>query len=253
MRRLIFWSTVIAACVGAGLSFWAGPWWLLLLLVPVLGWLWASLRPGCAWWGPVMKEFPTRRREALLTFDLAPHEAETLPVLELLDAGRATALFFVTGAQAMRYPELLKAIVAKGHALGLHGMSFQPGHFWWWSRGHLRSEVETALRVLKQIVPEYQVQWFRAPGGRCNPWLHPLLREHGLQLVTWSASDGHPRRRDFDRTVIAMRRDIHQGAIIALHHGLCDQHGQPVVCDLVQELLLWLRGQGYRFGADSTD
>jgi hypothetical protein len=47
-----------------------------------------------------------------------------------------------------------------------------------------------------------------------------------------------------------MRRDINQGAIIALYHGHTDKIGEPVVPDLVRELLLWLRGQGYRLGEE---
>lgn len=231
-----------------GLALWQSPWWLLLWLIPLALWLWASLRVDCDWWGPVMREFPTRKREALLTFDLAPDPLETPVVLDLLAQERATALFFVTGALAMRHPDLVKEIVNRGHGLGLLGMSYRPNDFWWWLPGRVRSEVETSMQVLEQILPGYKVQWFRAPGGCRGPWLHPLLAQHGMQLMAWSATDGGLKVWSFDRTVIAMRRDINQGGIIALHHGLRDRDGQPVVPDLVRELLLWLRGQGYRFG-----
>lgn len=251
MRRLILWSTAAAGIVDLPLSYWHSWWWLLLPVLPIALWLWASLRVRCTWWGPAMAEFPTRKREALITFDLAPDPDETPLVLELLAQERATALFFVTGVQAIKHPELLKEIVSRGHALGLHGMSYHPDDFWWWMPGRIRSEVETSLRVLQQTVPGYRVQWFRAPAGRRGPWLHPVLEKHGLQLMSWSASDGSPRVRRFDDIVIAMRRDIHQGGIIALHHGLKDRDGQPVVPDLVRELVLWLRGQGYGFGDDS--
>lgn len=250
MRRFIFWTTGLIVPAALGLGWSLSPWWELLLLVPITLWLWASVIPGCSWWGPQMKEFPTRKREALLTFDHAPHPLETPLVLDLMEAEGAKGLFFLTGVQAMRHPDLVKQIVARGHGLGLHGMSYQPGHFWWWSPGRVRSEVETSLGVLRQILPDYKVAWFRAPGGRRGPWLHPLLAANEMQLMAYSASDGSPRVRDFESIVVRMRRDINQGAIIALHHGHTDGIGEPVVPDLVRELLLWLRGQGYRLGEE---
>jgi peptidoglycan/xylan/chitin deacetylase (PgdA/CDA1 family) len=250
MRWFILWCSTATALLAVAMSVWQGVGWLGLLVLPLFLVLWASLYPGCRWWGPVMTEFPTRRREALLTFDLAPHAEETPLVLDLLDTERATALFFVTGEQVLRHPELVKLILARGHALGLNGMSYQSARFWCWLPQRLRGEVAEGLEVLQRLVPDYKVQWFRAPGGRCNPWLHGVLAERGLQLMAWSASDGYSRASDFDSIVIQMRRDINQGAIIALHHGMRDRSGQPVVPDLVRELLLWLHGQGYRFEAE---
>jgi peptidoglycan/xylan/chitin deacetylase (PgdA/CDA1 family) len=250
MRRLIFWITGLLCPVALTLGWWLSPWWELLLLLPAALWLWASLVPKCSWWGPQMREFPTRKREALITFDNAPHPVETPLVLDLLKAEGAKGLFFLTGVQAMRYPEIVKQIVADGHGLGLHGMSYQPSRFWWRSPGRIRSEVETAVGVVRQILPDYKVAWFRAPGGRRGPWLHPVLATYEMQLMLWSADDGAPGVRDFETSVIRMRRDIQQGAIIALHHGHQDREGEPVVPDLVRELLLWLRGQGYKLGED---
>ena len=250
MRNFIFWTTGVLGVVALGLGWWLSPWWELLMLAPAALWLWASVVPGCEWWGPQMKEFPTRKREALLTFDHAPHPLETPVVLDLLEAEGAKGLFFLTGVQAMRHPDLVKLIVSRGHGLGIHGMSYQPRRFWWWTPGHVKSEVETAIGVLRQILQDYKVMWFRAPGGRRGPWLHPVLKAYELQLMSWSATDDASRRSEFDSIVIRMRRDIQQGAIIALHHGRIDSEGEPLVPDLVRELLLWLRGQGYKLGED---
>lgn len=250
MRRIILWGTAAICILALGLSLWLSPWWELLLLLPLAVWIWASVRPFCQWWGPQMNEFPTRKREALITFDHAPHPLETPLVLELLAKSKARGLFFLTGVQAMRHPELVKQIVEHGHGLGLHGMSYQPSHCWWWSPGRIRSEVETSLGVLRQILPDYKVAWFRAPGGRRGPWLHPVLAANDMQLMAWSASDGAPKSSDFETIVINMRHDVNQGAIINLHHGHLDHENQPLSPDLVKELLLWLRGQGYKLGED---
>jgi hypothetical protein len=67
----------------------------------------------------------------------------------------------------------------------------------------------------------------------------------------WSASDGNHRSGDFEKLVIQLRRDINQGAIVRLRHGLRDADGLPLLPDLLKELLPWLRGQSYRLGEDS--
>ena len=113
MREFIFWTTGVLGIVALVLGWWLSPWWELLMLAPAALWLWASVVPSCDWWGPQMKEFPTRKREALLTFDHAPHPLETPVVLDLLEAEGAKGLFFLTGVQAMRHPEVVKLIVSR--------------------------------------------------------------------------------------------------------------------------------------------
>ncbi len=247
MRTFILWFTTALVPLAVVLAVRFHLAWLLLALPPLILWIVASLRPNLGWWGPVMRIFPTRKREALLTFDHSPDPLETTVVLDVLDEQRAHALFFLTGVKALRHPELVREIVQRGHAIGIHGMSFDPGNAWWWPPGRVRSEVDTAMRVVEQILPGYAVQWFRAPGGHHGPWLHAVLDVHGLQLMGCSAQDGD---RDFERTVIALRRDIDQGGIISLRHGRRDREGEPLLPDLVREIASWLRGQGYKLGED---
>src|SRR5262245_54351466 len=50
-----------------------------------------------------------------LTFDDGPHPKYTPAVLAILRHYNVKATFFVVGASAQRYPELIRAIVADGH------------------------------------------------------------------------------------------------------------------------------------------
>jgi peptidoglycan/xylan/chitin deacetylase (PgdA/CDA1 family) len=54
-----------------------------------------------------------------LTFDDGP-SPYTMQVLEILDLHGAYATFFVTGAHVAGRPEVARAIVAAGHAVGNH-------------------------------------------------------------------------------------------------------------------------------------
>lgn len=251
MRRLIFWSLGILCPLALGLGWWLSAWWELLMLPPLAMALWATWIPCCDWWGQQMNVFPTRKREALLTFDCGPDPEETPRVLDLLDAHRARALFFVSGEKARQQPELIKQIVTRGHGLGLHGMSDTHSLFLRRTPHHWRSEIREALQVISSLLPGYKVQWFRTANGCRGPWLHPALRTHQLQLMGWSASDGSSRCQDFEALVIQLRHDIDQGGIIRLRHGRLDASGVLLLPDVLADLLPWLRGQSYRLGEDS--
>lgn len=221
------------------------------MLPPLCLALWATWVPSCDWWGPVMCVFPTRKREALLTFDHGPDPDETPRVLDLLEAHGARALFFVSGTKARQHASLIKDIIARGHGLGLHGMNDTTSAFLRRTPDHWRVEIREALQVISGLLPGYQVQWFRTANGCRGPWLHPALQAHQLNLMGWSASDGTARSKDFEAIVIQLRRDIDQGAIIRLRHRLLDAEGVPLLPDLLSDLLPWLRGQSFQLGEDT--
>ena len=249
MRRPILVACLAAIPLALALGLlWAGPWAALILIPPAGLYLWATLNPQCEWWGPVMHSFPTRHREVLLTFDDAPYPDETRQVLDLLDADQAKGLFFITGERACQDSDLVKEIVERGHAIGVQPMRYDPGSFWRLSRSALEQEIGSTVSALKSLLPEHELRWFRAPGLRRNHWLHGVLEREGLTLMGCSASDDGLRLQDFDETVIRLRRDIDQGALVCLHHGQKDKAGEATLVPLVQELLLWLRGQGYKLG-----
>lgn len=65
----------------------------------------------------------TRDRTIYLSFDDGPHPDFTPPVLDLLAAHGATATFFLIGNRIEEHPDLVRRIVAEGHALGNHSWS----------------------------------------------------------------------------------------------------------------------------------
>jgi hypothetical protein len=251
MRQVILWSLGTLCPLALVLGWWHSPWWELLLLPPIALATWATIVTPCTWWGPVMCVFPTRKREALVTIDHGPDPDETPLALDLLDQYGAKALFFVSGLKAQRHPTLIKLIIARGHGLGLHGMTDSDELFLRLSPNQWRIELGEALRVIAAILPNYPVQWLRTANGRHGPWLEPALQLHQVRQMGWSAGDGNRRSEDFEKLVIQLRRDINQGAIVRLRHGLCDAHGLPLLPDLLKELLPWLRGQSYRLGEES--
>lgn len=66
---------------------------------------------------------PRRSRAICLTFDDGPHPVHTPHYLDLLAARQVRATFFVIGENAARHPDLVRRMVADGHAVGNHSYS----------------------------------------------------------------------------------------------------------------------------------
>ncbi|MEV0095947.1 bifunctional polysaccharide deacetylase/glycosyltransferase family 2 protein [Streptomyces sp. NPDC050738] len=67
---------------------------------------------------PTSLDIPAHR--LVLTFDDGPDPKWTPLVLDALKKHHAHAVFFVTGANASRYPDLVRRMVAEGHEVGVH-------------------------------------------------------------------------------------------------------------------------------------
>ncbi|GHH80226.1 bi-functional transferase/deacetylase [Streptomyces sulfonofaciens] len=75
--------------------------------------------------GPVLRikgsdvtSYAMPARTVALTFDGGPDPVWTPRLLDLLRAHHAHATFFLSGAQAARYPDLVRRIAAEGHEIG---------------------------------------------------------------------------------------------------------------------------------------
>ncbi|HEY8073786.1 MAG TPA: polysaccharide deacetylase family protein, partial [Labilithrix sp.] len=66
---------------------------------------------------------PADARGVVLTFDDGPDPEHTRAVLDALDARSAKATFFVIGTKAEKHADVVREIVARGHAVGVHGFA----------------------------------------------------------------------------------------------------------------------------------
>ena len=66
----------------------------------------------------------------VLTFDDGPHPLGTPAILAELERSGAHAIFFVSGEQVERHPNIVRDVVASGHELGLHGYRHQTRRQW---------------------------------------------------------------------------------------------------------------------------
>ncbi len=184
------------------------------LAIFVLVSLGAPLFPRCSYYLPVISRGKASGGSVALTFDDGPSPEITLPLLDLLDRYSAKATFYVTGVNVERHPEIVRAILSRGHTLGNHSFSHSPFLMLKGART-LRREIESAQTAFKRfaVVPVT----FRPPVGVTAPHLWRILFDLGMSCVNFSCRVGDMGNRRIDRLAERLLRKVRPGDIVLLH------------------------------------
>jgi peptidoglycan/xylan/chitin deacetylase (PgdA/CDA1 family) len=126
---------------------------------------------------------PAETPSVLLTYDDGPDPTGTPAVLRELAAADARATFFVLGTRVRLYPDVLRAVVAEGHEIGLHGAD------------HRRvdqvpeAEFSRALIEAKDLLEQAiqrPVAWYRPPYGRLTLSAWTAVNDAGMATAGWT-------------------------------------------------------------------
>lgn len=153
----------------------------------------------------------------LLTFDDGPDPVHTPEALAALRECGAKAVFFCVGKNVVKYPEIVKQIVAEGHEIGVHGffhnpyLNFLPYHF-------IFTDVLLVCIELRHlgIEPKY----FRPPLGITNAKWARVKKDMGLSAMGWSVRSFDTKNEDRDKVLQRVRRQLKPNSIVLLHDRL---------------------------------
>jgi peptidoglycan-N-acetylglucosamine deacetylase len=190
------------------------------------------------WW-----RMPAVNHEVYLTFDDGPSPAVTSRVLRDLDRAGAKATFFMLGRSAVAHPQLVKRIIADGHAIGSHSHS-HPDALHTTKKNWL-ADIRQGREAIEQIAGR-EVKLFRPPYGRLWPG---SLRNLGAdwQCVLWDVMPG-----DFDmrKKPSTVRMDalthIDKGSIVVLHDS---EKAAPILLEILPSLLSELQEMVFQLRA----
>jgi peptidoglycan/xylan/chitin deacetylase (PgdA/CDA1 family) len=159
---------------------------------------------------------PRGARGVALTFDDGPDPEWTPRVLDALDAAGAKATFFVIGRKVEAHPDVARAIVERGHAIGLHSYAHDR-LFALRGEERVRADLLRAMAVIEKIVGA-RPTLFRPPIGHTNPIIARVADKLDLTVVGWSVS-GHDGVRGAKPARVAARvcGGVRDGAIVLLH------------------------------------
>jgi peptidoglycan/xylan/chitin deacetylase (PgdA/CDA1 family) len=174
----------------------------------------AAFFPRFGFFLPIISRGTPDKKAVALTFDDGPDPLSTPPLLRLLAEHQVKATFFVIGKQAAAHPELIKAILHQGHAIGNHSYTHD-NLVMFRSSTSIAAEITATQQVLQNLGTRPLA--FRPPVGITGPRLQPALSNTGMYTVNFScrAIDGGNRwikniaKKILDR--------IQPGDIVALH------------------------------------
>lgn len=174
----------------------------------------APFLPRFSFYLPIISRGRTGTKSIALSFDDGPSPDSTPQLLRLLGRYDLRATFFVTGERALRYPQLLKEIIASGHSIGNHSFSHD-SLLMLRSSKRLRRDIEQTQVILRRA--GIIAHAFRPPVGVTNPRLKEILADLDLYIVNFSCrifDRGNKRIHGLSDKVLAR---IRAGDIVVLH------------------------------------
>jgi peptidoglycan-N-acetylglucosamine deacetylase len=207
--------------------------YLAVILAGVL-WLRLGMFADVVWRGP------KDARGVALTFDDGPSLEHTPKVLALLDEAGVKATFFLIGRKAALHPEIVRDILARGHAVGLHGY-LHDRLFSLRSATAVRTDLAQAMATVGDLAGA-PVTLFRPPIGHTSPRIGSVVRELDLTVVGWSVRglDGL-RGAKPERVAARVVRGLADGAIVLLHDAAENDDFEPAGVKALPRILSAMR------------
>src|SRR5438067_1699003 len=183
--------------------------------------------------------------QVALTFDDGPDPKWTPQILDILKAYNVKAAFFLVGANAEEYPNLVRRIVAEGHEIGNHTY-YHPNLALCWPE-HVRVELN-ATQLLLETITGRSTTLFRPPyAADTSPSkiteLTPLqfAQDLGYLVVLENIDPQDWARPGADIILQRVKQQRRDGSIILLHDAGGDR-SQAV--EALPRILEWLHTRG---------
>lgn len=174
-------------------------------------------------------------KKIALTFDDGPHPYYTHQLLEGLKEKNAKVTFFITGKNALAYPEIVKEIYEGGHLIGNHTynhtqLSSKNGE-------RFKQEILDTNQVIRDITGTDTI-YVRPPYGS---WNKEFEKELNMFPVLWTIDPLDWCSKDVSRIVDKVCSKADENEIILMH----DQYKTTVTAAL--EIVDRLMEEGYEF------
>ncbi|MGG0718049.1 polysaccharide deacetylase family protein [Robertmurraya massiliosenegalensis] len=180
-----------------------------------------------------------------LTFDDGPDPRFTPQILDILRENEIKATFFLMGARAEAYPELVKQIVEDGHIIGNHTY-WHPNLVEEEDVNVLQREVTRTESSLANLIA-YRTKLFRAPYGFLNNELVEKLRDMNYKVVVWSVDSLDWQESPPDQITYNVLSNIHPGAIILMHDGAAWNEDRTNTVRSLRQIIPAIKEQGLEF------
>ncbi len=175
-----------------------------------------------------------------LTFDAGAGDGSVRLLLDVLRDRGVRSTFFVAGAFAARYPDVVARIAADGHELANH--SYTHPDFKKLTEAEMRSETRRATAAIEAAAGVSIAPLWRPPFGSRDDHILRVMQEEGFRSIYWTFDSGDwIQGATTDRVRSAVLRQAVPGAIVVHHVSpLATAQAMPDIIDQ-------LRARGFEF------
>ncbi|MEO8401173.1 MAG: polysaccharide deacetylase family protein [Gammaproteobacteria bacterium] len=159
-----------------------------------------------------------------LTFDDGPSEKYTPQILAILKKYNVKATFFMVGMNAKNHPDLVKQVLAEGHAINSHSQTHPL--LTKLNDKQLNYEVDEPKVIIYHITGK-NVACLRYPFGASNSHVRDVIRHDGMVPVPMGFNSFDYNRPGTDKIVDWVLKNAYSGQVILMHDGF-DQREQTV-------------------------
>ena len=174
-------------------------------------------------------------KKIALTFDDGPHPIYTPMLLEGLKERNVQATFFVTGANAEMYPELIEQMKEEGHIVGNH--TYHHVQLSLVGEEIFLQELKETNRVLEGILGE-DIVYVRPPFGE---WKKTLEKKIDLLPVLWDVDPLDWCIGNSSQIVKKVLGSVEENSIILMH----DEYAASI--EAAFKIIEELQSDGYEF------
>lgn len=183
-----------------------------------------------------------QRREIALTYDDGPDLQDTPQLLAVLARYNVTATFCLIGERVEALPELVAAIAAEGHQIGLHGYRHRAFVLDQLPALHERLEYTRRLIATVANCDPGLLRYVRPPYGLFTPALLQSLIAWGYRPIIGSIVPVH-WSLPLEQTVSQIMRYVQPGSLLVLHESL----GGVPIAQITNELIPRLEAANFKF------
>ncbi|MEU4569118.1 polysaccharide deacetylase family protein [Micromonospora sp. NPDC023956] len=186
-------------------------------------------------------------RTLSLTFDDGPNPTDTPRLLGVLRRHRIAAVFCLWGEHVDDHPDVVRRIVADGHALCNHGMRHDDMGSW--PPARIAADLRETNDAIRRAVPGARIRYFRAPYGAWGQ-TPAVAASLGMRPLGWRLAVGDWEPPGTDELVRRLLDGVTPGAVVLMHDGGGDRR-QTV--DAVDRVVPVLRAWRWRFTLPARD
>jgi peptidoglycan/xylan/chitin deacetylase (PgdA/CDA1 family) len=176
-----------------------------------------------------------------LTFDDGPTEKYTPQILAILKKYNIKATFFMVGMNAEHHPDMVKRVLADGHAVNNHSQTHPM--LTKLNDKQLQNEVAEPKAIIYKIIGK-NTACLRYPYGASNQHVRDVIRQNGMVPLAMGFNSFDYNRPGTDKIVSWVLKNAHSGQVFLFHDGF-DKREQTVAA--LPLIIEGLKKQGYGF------